>query len=125
MTTKKILGSNYGFSALFLAFMQNQLRGTEIDQGSGIGITDTGVSPITLGWHFKRADAIAGYNIFVPTGRSTDGADNNTGLGMWGHELQFGTTLYLNEARRTTPPRSSRSTSTRRRRTARPRSATP
>ena len=50
-------------------------------------------------WHFKRADAIAGYTIFVPTGRYTDGADNNTGLGMWGHELRFGTTVYLNEAR--------------------------
>ena len=69
-----------------------------MNTGSGIGITDTGGSPITLGWHFKRADAIAGYHIFVPTGRSSDGADNNTALGMWGHELQFGTTL-LNEAR--------------------------
>jgi hypothetical protein len=30
----------------------------------------------------KRADATAGYTIFVPTGRYTDGASNNTGLGM-------------------------------------------
>jgi hypothetical protein len=99
VTTKKILGGNYSFSALFPAFMQNGLQGTEIDKSSGLGITDTQVSPITLGWHFKRADAIAGYNIFVPTGRYSDGADNNTGLGMWGHELLFGTTLYLDEAR--------------------------
>jgi len=35
----------------------------------------------------------------VPTGRYTDGADDNTGLGMWGHELAVGTTVYLNKAR--------------------------
>ena len=99
VTTKKILGGNYGFSALFPAFMENRLQGTEIDQSSGIGITDTGASPITLGWHFKRADAIAGYTIFIPNGRYTDGADNNTGLGMWGHELQAGTTVFLTDAR--------------------------
>ena len=44
------------------------------------------------------ADAIAGYTVFIPNGRYTDGADNNTGIGMWGHELQFGSTVYLNEA---------------------------
>jgi len=30
------------------------------------------IAPISLGWHFKRADATAGYTIFVPTGRYTD-----------------------------------------------------
>ena len=30
--------------------------------------------PIGLGWHFKRADAIANYAIFIPTGRYEDGA---------------------------------------------------
>ena len=57
------------------------------------------IAPISLGWHFKRADATAGYTIFVPTGRYTDGASDNTGLGMWGHELSVGTTVYLTESR--------------------------
>jgi hypothetical protein len=35
----------------------------------------------------------------VPTGRYTDGATDNTGLGMWGQEISFGTTVYLNEAK--------------------------
>ena len=56
-------------------------------------------APIILGWHFKRADATAGYTIFAPTGRYTDGASDNTGLGMWGHELSVGTTVYLTESR--------------------------
>jgi len=50
------------------------------------------IAPVSLGWHFKRADATAGYTIFVPTGRYSDGANDNTGLGMWGHELAMGTT---------------------------------
>jgi hypothetical protein len=57
------------------------------------------IEPLQLGWHFKRADAVAGYAIFVPTGRYTDGAANNTGLGMWAQEISFGTTVYLNEAK--------------------------
>jgi hypothetical protein len=57
------------------------------------------IQPISLGWHFKHIDATTGYTMFVPTGRYTDGASNNTGLGMWGHELAVGTTIYLNESR--------------------------
>ena len=50
---------------------------------------------MTLGWHFKNADVLAGYTIFVPTGRYSDGATDNTGFGMWGHELQIGTTVFF------------------------------
>jgi hypothetical protein len=99
VTTKKLLGAYYGFQVLFPAGVNNRLQGTEIDQDPGAGLTDSAVQPLSLGWHFKRADAIAGYAIFVPTGRYTDGATNNTGFGMWGHELSFGTTVYMNEAK--------------------------
>jgi hypothetical protein len=80
---------------LFPAFANNRIQGTEIDANPGGGLTDSAVTPISLGWHFKRADATAAYNIFVPTGRYTDGASDNTGFGMWGHELAVGTTVYL------------------------------
>jgi hypothetical protein len=100
VTTKKLLGGFYGVQVLFPVGMNNRLQGTEIDANPGAGLTDSVVSPITLGWHFKRADAIAGYSIFVPTGRYTDGADDNTGLGMWGHELSVGTTVYLDATRK-------------------------
>ena len=99
VTPKKIFGANYGVEVLFPVGANNRLQGTEIDQNPGAGLTDSVIAPITLGWHFKRADAIAGYSIFVPTGRYEDGAADNTGFGMWGHELSAGTTVYLNEAR--------------------------
>jgi hypothetical protein len=95
---KTILGGHYGFSAI-LPGANNRIQGTEIDQNPGAGLTDMAIQPLSLGWHFKQADAIVGYSIFAPTGRYTDGASNNTGLGMWGQEIAIGTTVYLNEAR--------------------------
>jgi hypothetical protein len=55
--------------------------------------------PISLGWHFNRADVMTSYTLFIPTGRYTDGASNNTGLGMWGNEIAIGSTVYLTETR--------------------------
>jgi hypothetical protein len=99
VTHKKFLGASYAYEVLFPVGANNRIQGTEIDADPGAGITDSVVTPLHLGWHFKRADAIAGYSIFVPTGRYTDGASSNTGFGMWGHELMFGTTVYLNESK--------------------------
>ena len=84
---------------LLPVWANNRIQGTEIDANPGGGLTDGVIQPISLGWHFSRADAIAGYSIFVPTGRDQDGATDNTGLGMWGQELSFGTTVYLNDAK--------------------------
>ena len=97
VTTKKILGGLYSFQVLFPAGANNRIQGTEIDQNPGAGLTDSVIEPLSLGWHFTRADANAYYLLYVPTGRYTDGAQNNTGLGMWGQELGFGTTVYLTE----------------------------
>jgi len=97
VTSKKLLGGYYGFQILAPVGVNNRLQGTEIDANPGPGISDSAVVPISLGWHFKRADAIASYSIYIPTGRYTDGADDNTGFGMWGQEVGFGTTVYLNE----------------------------
>jgi len=100
VTTKKILGGFYSYQILAPIFVNNRIQGTEIDQNPGAGISDSGVTPINLGWHFTRADAVAAYNIFVPTGRYNHGASNNTGYGMWGHELAAGTTVYLNATKK-------------------------
>jgi len=99
VTTKRLLGGTYGFQVLAPVGANNRLQGTEIDANPGGGLSDSAFVPISLGWHFKRADAIAGYTIFAPTGRYTDGASDNTGFGMWGHEVAFGTTVFLNEAK--------------------------
>lgn len=99
VTSKMLLGAHYGFQVLLPLGANNRIEATEIDLNPGAGLTDTVVQPISLGWSFKRADAIAGYIIYMPTGRYTSGANDNTGLGMWGQEVSFGTTVYLNEAR--------------------------
>jgi len=99
VTTRTILGGRYGFQLLFPALAHNRIQGTEIDSNSGAGMTDSAIVPISLGWDFKKADALATYTIYMPSGRYADGAADNTGMGMWGHEVMFGTTVYLNEAR--------------------------
>jgi len=99
VTTKKLLGGFYGFQVVFPAGANNRIQGTEIDANPGAGLTDSVITPLSLGWHLKRADATAGYTIFAPTGRYSDGANNNTGLGMWGQEFSVGTTAYLTESR--------------------------
>lgn len=99
VTARKLFGGSYGFQVLFPVGANNRIQGTEIDANPGAGLSDSVITPISLGWHAKRADATAGYTIFVPTGRYTDGASNNTGLGMWGQEFSVGTTVYLSESR--------------------------
>ena len=96
---RRILGGNYGFQVMFPWGANNRIQGTEIDANPGAGLTDSAVVPINLGWHSKRADSQFSYTIYIPTGRYSDGADDNTGLGMWGNEFGFGSTVYLNEAR--------------------------
>jgi hypothetical protein len=99
VTKRRLFGGFYGFQVVFPVGANNRIQGTEIDANPGAGLTDSVLTPITLGWHVKRADVTAGYTIFAPTGRYSDGADDNTGLGMWGQELAVGTTVYLNESR--------------------------
>jgi hypothetical protein len=99
VTNKRLLGGLYGFQVLFPVYMNNLLQGTEIDANPGGGLSDSAVVPISLGWHSPRADAIASYTIFIPTGRYSDGANDNTGFGMWGQEVGFGTTVYLTSSR--------------------------
>src|SRR5262249_19839190 len=58
VTSKKILGGNYGFQILFPVGVNNRLQGTEIDANPGGGLSDSGLVPISLGWHFTRANVM-------------------------------------------------------------------
>jgi hypothetical protein len=99
VTPEKVLGANYGFMVA-LPWVNNRVQGAEdFDSNPGAGISDMYIQPISLGWTKPRADVIAGYSLYVPTGRYEDGAANNTGLGQWGQEILIGTTVYLNERR--------------------------
>jgi hypothetical protein len=98
VTQKKLWSANYGFMVV-LPFANNRLQGGRIDENPGAGLTDMLVQPINLGWHTRRTDTLVSYGLYVPTGRYEDGADDNTGLGMWGQELQVGATFYFDEKR--------------------------
>ena len=93
------MAANYGF-VVALPWANNRVQGVEdFDSNPGAGLTDTYVQPIELGWTRPRADFSLAYGLYIPTGRYEDGADNNTGLGMWAQELLLGTTVYLNKQR--------------------------
>jgi hypothetical protein len=99
VTPRKVLGANYGFLVV-LPWANNRVQGADdFDANPGAGLTDMYFQPISLGWTRPRADFTAAYGLFLPTGRYEDGADNNTGLGMFGQELLLGTTVYLNAQR--------------------------
>jgi hypothetical protein len=100
VTKKKILGANYAFMVA-LPILNAELALPSLDVGSQTwGLGDIYIKPLELGWHFKHADAIAGYAFFAPTGRYTAGAHDNTGLGMWSNEFSAGTTVYFDQGRK-------------------------
>jgi hypothetical protein len=69
--------------------------------GGGVGLSDTWVEPVNLGWHLKRADINVGYAFVAPTGRFTAGATNNVGSGYWGNDITTGTTFYITKNKAT------------------------
>ncbi len=97
---KTLLGGNYGFG-IFPAFTDNKFEVPilTLQEKVDTGLTDVYIQPITLGWHKKRADYIAGLGIYAPTGRYAPDADDNLGMGMWSFELFGGTTLYFDDAK--------------------------
>lgn len=98
VTPEKIFGANYSFTVA-LPIANTALEMPVFGQNPSPGLSDMYVQPLNLGWHLGRTDIIAGYGIYMPTGRYTAGANDNTGLGMWGHELFVGSTLYLDQAK--------------------------
>jgi hypothetical protein len=95
VTDYKVFGANVGGSAAF-PFIKNRIQLNSLDLNTGFAYTDMFVSG-TLGWHVKRADITAGYNLYIPTGRFSSTGTDNTGLGMWGNELTVGTTVHLDQ----------------------------
>jgi hypothetical protein len=96
VTTKaKILGATYGF-AIVPAWMNQRITLAQpgVQSVSGYGFGDMYFQPINLGWRTKRADYMAAYGFFAPTG--------STGrtLDMWAHEIVLGTTVYLDSAKK-------------------------
>jgi hypothetical protein len=99
VTPWKMLGANYGFMvAPTLSTVRPESVGEGEADSSSWDFNDIYVVPVYLGWHTPRADFVAGYGFFAPTGRYA-GADDDVGLGMWSHEVQGGATVYLDQAK--------------------------
>ncbi len=96
VTKKKFLGANYGFFVA-VPILNTALETPRLDSKPTAHVGDIYVQPVNLGWHLKKADVTAAYGFYAPTGRYTAGANNNTGYGMWSHELSLGTTVYLDK----------------------------
>ena len=72
----------------------------DVEDPTNWGFTDMYVVPLHLGWHTPRADFVAGYGFYAPTGRYEAGATDNVGLGMWSHEIQGGVTAFLDPGKK-------------------------
>jgi hypothetical protein len=101
VSKKKILGANFGLAAsLPITNSALSLAGLGTIAGGG-GFADSFYQPVTLGWHLKRADIMAAYAFFAPTGNFTPGATNNTGTGHWTNAPTAGETFYLTKNKAT------------------------
>lgn len=97
---KKVLGGHFGMMAV-LPFAKGAMEapGLGFSEKASVGLSDLYVMPVQLGWHFSRADAVAGVGLFAPTGRYSAGASDNLGKGMWSYEASAGGTIYLDRKR--------------------------
>jgi hypothetical protein len=100
VSKSKVLGANVG-AMVVLPFANASLEAPafQLDRTLDTGAADMLVRPLDLGWHSTRADVAAGFQIYIPTGRYTQGADDNLGKGMWTYEPFVGTTVYFDEKR--------------------------
>ena len=90
----KVLGANYG-AVLTLWGTRAAVDAPRLGMsGSTYGFGDMYIKPIELGWHTTYVDAIAGLAFYLPTGRYSPGANDNTGQGQWGFEPSAGATLW-------------------------------
>jgi hypothetical protein len=100
VTPRKVLGANYGFMVALPFSAIKPERVTETPTKGSWAFADIYVVPLYLGWHTPRADFVAGYGFFAPTGKYEAGGSDNAGLGMWSHEIQGGTTVYLDSGKK-------------------------
>jgi hypothetical protein len=89
----KILGGNYS-AQWYLPLANTAIDFPRLNASTDWGGSDMYIQPIQLGWHYKHADLVAGYALYMPTGRFTAGSFNNTGLGQWSNEFSGGFTVY-------------------------------
>ena len=104
-TSKTILGANYAFyvapnfgksSVAAKLSLLDQVGKTDDD---AIGMGDTFVQPIWLGWQGERYDLAFGAGAYLPTGKYDAEDGDSIGLGFWTGQLQSSAYWYLDEGR--------------------------
>ena len=104
-TSKKILGANYAFYVVpQIGKSSVSAKLSVLDQAGksdddSIGIGDTYVQPIWLGWQGERYDLALGAGAYLPTGKYDAEDGDSIGLGFWTGQLQSSAYWYLDEAR--------------------------
>lgn len=94
ITDFKILGANYGCDVLVPFLYKNVKVGGDRDDTFNLG--DIFIEPVTLSWHWQRADAGIGYGIWAPTGNVDQGSlTGGTGQDTWTHMFTAGGTVYF------------------------------
>lgn len=99
VTNVKVFGANWGVQLLPADFMKSRIEGVSLDVPGSFGFSDIMFQPVWLGWHKPRADFVAGWSFFVPSGEWALGGSENAGLGMWSNDFQAGTTVRLDNKR--------------------------
>src|SRR5262245_25045513 len=97
VTNKKLFGANYGFQAVPVDGMKSRVEAASLDVPGSFGFSDITFAPVWLGWHKPRADVVATWSFFVPSGKWEAGGTDNSGLGMWSNDFQVGTTVHLDD----------------------------
>lgn len=99
VTNAKVLGANYGFSAIPATWFRARIEANALDAPGSFQFSDTLFVPVSLGWEKTRANILAQWMFFAPTGKWELGGTDNSGLGMWSHDFQLGTTVHLDDTR--------------------------
>ena len=99
VTNTKVFGGHLGGQILPVAVTKARIEGLSLDVPGSFNFSDIYVQPFQLGWERSRADFVAGWGLFMPTGKWALGGDDNGGLGMWSHDFQAGTTVRLDNRR--------------------------
>jgi hypothetical protein len=102
VTNAKVLGAHLGGQVVPAAFIKTRIETTSLDVGGQLDFTDIYFQPIQLGWERTRADFVAGWGVFAPTGEWEFRGPDNSGLGMWSNLFQGGTTVRLDDERQWT-----------------------
>jgi hypothetical protein len=97
VTNVKVFGGNFGGQIAPAAWIKARIEGPSLDVPGSFNFTDIFVSPIQLGWEKPRADFVAAWGVFMPTGKWEFGGSDNGGLGMWSNDFQAGTTVRLDD----------------------------